>query len=116
MWGEEHTCHLRRLMVGEQYAHAERASNGRGALTDRTLADDTERGAIQIADVVREKAELVGFVPYTVLDISPVRQDVAAQSQNQGESMLRHRVHRVVASIGDGDAVLTALPHIDRLL
>jgi hypothetical protein len=32
-----------------------------------------------IADVVREKAELVGFVPYTVLDILTVRQDVAAQ-------------------------------------
>ena len=48
---EGHALHLRRRMVGEQHAHAERAADRRGTLADRTLADDAERGAVQIADV-----------------------------------------------------------------
>src|SRR5882757_8368189 len=101
--------HLWRLMIGEQHTHAECASNGRGSLTDGPFADDAERSPVQITDVVREKAELVGFVPYTVLDVLPVGQDIAAQCQNQGEGMLRHRVYRVVANIRHRDTVFPAI-------
>jgi hypothetical protein len=82
-------------------------------LADRALADDAERGAVQIADVVREEAELLGLVPDAVLDVLPVGEQVAPQRQDHRERVLRHRVHRVVADIGDGDAVRLAIGDVD---
>ena len=64
---EGHALHLRRRMIGEQHAHAEGAPDRRGALADGAFADDAERRAVQIADVVREEAELLGLVPDAVL-------------------------------------------------
>ena len=71
---------------------------------------------MQIADVVGEEAELVGFLPDAIFHVLPVGQDIAAQAQNHGECMLGHRMHGVVADVGNGNAMLTAIGHIHHVV
>jgi len=67
---------------------------------------------MQITDVVSEEAELIGFVPNAVLHVLPIGEQIAPQRQDHCESVLGHRMHRVIADIGDGDAVFLAVRNI----
>ena len=114
--GEGHSLHLGRRMIGEQHAHTECAPDRRRALADGALADDAERGSVQIADVVGEEAELVGLVPNAILDILAVREQIAPQSQNHREGMFGYGMHRVVADVGDRDAVFPAIRRVNHIV
>ncbi len=72
------------------------------------MADDAQRGAVQIMHRMREQAELRGLLPCAILHVGAERQQVAAQCQHQHEHMLGHGVHRVVADVGHDDAALAA--------
>ena len=81
---------FRRRMVGEQHPHAERAPDGRRRLTDGAFADDAERRAVQIADRVREEAELLGPIPDARSRTScAVRKEIAPQARVSSRTRAR---------------------------
>ena len=88
----------------------------RGGLTQHPLTNDPERCAEKVADRVIEKAELVGPLPAAVLNVSAIGEQVTPQRGDQREGMLRHRMHGVVADIGDCDVVCVAVGDVDDVI
>ncbi len=63
---------------------------------------NAERGAVQIPDGMGEQTELIGPIPNAVLDVAPIRRQIAPERQNHGEGVLGYAVDGVVANVGDG--------------
>jgi hypothetical protein len=90
-----------------------KAREVRHALPQAAFAEDPQGGAVQVAYGMARQAEPLRFLPQPARHVVAVGDQVAAQGEDQGERMLRHRVHRVVADVRYHDAALPARGDID---
>src|SRR4029079_12824953 len=65
--------------VEGQYLHAERLGTLADRLAKRAIADDAERRAGNVADRMRQEAELARLVPYAVPGVLDIGEQVAAE-------------------------------------
>jgi hypothetical protein len=100
----------------EQRAHAEALAEPGHRLADGALADDAERGAGEVTDRVREKAELPGLPPVAVDHVLPVADNATAQRQDESEGVLGNSVDGVAPHVGDDDAALATGCHVNHVV
>ena len=99
--------------IGRQHPHSESVRAPSDRLAKRTETDNPERGASDIADRMRKKAELVSALPRTVAHVLAISDQVSSLRENQRKDMFRNSVERVIPDIDHSDSVLPAIQLID---
>ena len=91
------------LALGVTHCHPHPFGPLAKRLSQSSLTDDAKLLAVQIHDVVVEKAELAALLPAPLQQRLAPAEEVARQGQHQRHGVLRHRGARVIADIAHPD-------------
>src|SRR5207249_8965999 len=108
--------HFGRRMVGEEDAHAEATADRGSRLTEGALTEDAQCCAMKIAYRMINEAKLLAPLPPPLLDISPVRNQISTQRQNQCKSVLWNGMGSVATYVRNGYVMGGAVRHVHNVV